>query len=272
MQFLGLTIYQGKYQDFFKLIKNPTRKTLVFTPNPEILLRASKDEEFRVLLSQADYLTPDANGLYVGAIMQEGKSFLSAWFAVLFSRKNLQMQYGELISWSNLTKDLFDIAQKECKKILIIDSYRITNPENGFEIRKKQIQEKLPELFREQFPSLTVQILFNGEEYPEQIAHSIIQENISYVFSCIGMKSQEQILVDIWRYLPDSQRVVGLGVGSSIDYLLGLQKRAPAVMQKFWLEWLYRLILEPQKRWKRIWDALIEFPKMVRKNRGILLK
>lgn len=47
------------------------------------------------------------------------------------------------------------------------------------------------------------------------------------------MKSQEQILVDIWRYLPDSQRVVGLGVGSSIDYLLGLQKRAPLIMQKF---------------------------------------
>ena len=115
----------------------------------------------------------------------------------------------------------------------MIDSYRIREPQNTFEVRKKQIQERLPELFREQFPSLTIEILFDGEEYPETIAQMIEHQHISYVFSCIGMKSQEQILVDIWSYLPDSQRVVGLGVGSSIDYLLGLQKRAPAVMQKF---------------------------------------
>ena len=98
LEFLSLTIYQGKYHDFLDSIRSPEKKILVFTPNPEILLRASKDEEFRILLSQADYLTPDANGLYVGAMMQEGSSFLLAGLRVLFSRKNLQMQYGELIS------------------------------------------------------------------------------------------------------------------------------------------------------------------------------
>jgi UDP-N-acetyl-D-mannosaminuronic acid transferase (WecB/TagA/CpsF family) len=65
MRFLSLDIYQGKYQDFLVLIKNATKKTLVFTPNPEILLRASRDPEFLEILKQADYLTPDANGLYV---------------------------------------------------------------------------------------------------------------------------------------------------------------------------------------------------------------
>lgn len=50
MQFLGLHLYVGKYLDFIELIKNPKGKTLVFTPNPEILLRASKDSEFLQLL------------------------------------------------------------------------------------------------------------------------------------------------------------------------------------------------------------------------------
>lgn len=44
MNFLNLDIYTGKYDDFLNLLKNPIKKTLVFTPNPEILLKASKDE------------------------------------------------------------------------------------------------------------------------------------------------------------------------------------------------------------------------------------
>lgn len=92
----------------------------------------------------------------------------------------------------------------------------------------------------------------------------IQQEDVRYVFSCTGMKSQEQILVEIFDFLPEAQKVLGLGVGASLDFLLGLQKRAPVWLQRLGLEWLYRLILEPRKRWRRIYTALIEFPRMIR--------
>lgn len=71
MNFLGLDIHNGKYSDFFGIIKNPTKPILIFTPNPEILVRASRDEGFLDMLKKATYLTPDGNGLYVGAMMQE---------------------------------------------------------------------------------------------------------------------------------------------------------------------------------------------------------
>ncbi len=264
MQFLWLYIYTGKYREFLELLKSPQKKTLVFTPNPEILLRASKDQKFLEILRQADYLTPDANGLYVWAQMQEGKSFLLAWFKAFFSKKLLEKKYGELISGSNLTKDLIDHAQRIGKKILMIDNYRIGEPENPFEIRKKEIQAMLPELFATRFPELQVQIIFDTENSVEEIAQIIQKENISYVFSCIGMKTQEQRLLEIFAHIPEDFPVVWLGVGSSFDYLLGLQKRAPIIVQRLGLEWLYRLILEPRKRWRRIWDAVVEFPRMVK--------
>ncbi len=44
------------------------------------------------------------------------------------------------------------------------------------------------------------------------IAHLIELQNITYVFSCLGMKTQEQILAEIWSYLPAKQEVVGIGV------------------------------------------------------------
>ncbi len=264
MNFLWLNIYNGTYRDFFEHIKNPTKKTLVFTPNPEILLRASWDGEFLEILKKADYLTPDANGLYTASLMQEGKGFLSACFSTLFSKKSLNKKYGELIQWSNLTRDLVEYAIREHKKILMIDNYRINTPQNEFEIEKKKIQEKIIPLFHEKLPWVDVIVVFDGEKSPSELAGLIQAESISYAFSCIGMKTQEQRLIEIFSYLPESQSVVWLGVGSSFDYLLGLQKRAPRVFQKLWLEWLYRLMMHPRARWKRIVDALYRFPRVIK--------
>ncbi len=264
MHFLWLHIYTGKYQDFLQLIQYPTRKTLVFTPNPEILLYASIDLEFLNILQMADFLTPDANGLYVGAQMWEGKSFFVAGFRTLFSKKSLQEQYGELIQGSNITRDLVGFAQTTGKKILMIDNYRITRAINEFEERKMETQWRFRELFQEKFPRLTVEVLFDWEKSPVEIAEFIQKEHISYVFSCIGMKTQEERLLEIFAHVPEDFPVVWLWVGSSFDYLLGLQKRAPVTFQKLGLEWLYRLILEPRKRWRRIWNAVVEFPRMVK--------
>ncbi len=94
------------------------------------------------------------------------------------------------------------------KKILMIDNYRIGEPENPFEIRKKEIQAMLLELFASRFPELQVQILFDGEKSPEAIAQIIQKEQISYIFSCIGMKTQEQRLMEIFAHIPEDFPVV----------------------------------------------------------------
>jgi N-acetylglucosaminyldiphosphoundecaprenol N-acetyl-beta-D-mannosaminyltransferase len=43
---------------------------------------------------------------------------------------------------------------------------------------------------------------------------------------------------------------VGIGVGGSFDVIAGTKKRAPQVMQRFGLEWFFRLVQEPS-RWRR---------------------
>lgn len=263
MQFLWINIFNGTYKNFLELIKNPTEKTLVFTPNPEILVRANRDSEFLSILQKATYNTPDANGLYVGSMMQEGIGFLRAGFATFFHKKELSKKYGELIKWSDLTRDLLEYAWKNKKNILVLDN-RVENIVSLFDQRKSTVQQNLKWLLEEKYPGITVQVIFAWDMASDGIAHLIELQHISYVFSCLGMKTQEQALIDIWNYLPLSQPVVGLGVGASIDFLLGLQKRAPVIFQKLGLEWLYRLILEPRKRWKRIYTAVVEFPKMIK--------
>jgi N-acetylglucosaminyldiphosphoundecaprenol N-acetyl-beta-D-mannosaminyltransferase len=55
----------------------------------------------------------------------------------------------------------------------------------------------------------------------------------------------------IYRNLSRLPAAVAMGVGGAYDFLSGRQRRAPRIMQRFGLEWLYRLYREPW-RWKRM--------------------
>jgi N-acetylglucosaminyldiphosphoundecaprenol N-acetyl-beta-D-mannosaminyltransferase len=57
-----------------------------------------------------------------------------------------------------------------------------------------------------------------------------------------------------------------MGVGGSFDYLTGRIPRAPQFLRQIGLEWLWRLILQPQ-RWRRILNAVIIFPLKVISNK-----
>ena len=59
MKILGHKLSRLTYCDFFAQITQLKKQTIVFTPNPEILLQAASDSEFSALLKKADYLTPD---------------------------------------------------------------------------------------------------------------------------------------------------------------------------------------------------------------------
>ncbi|MCK4605238.1 MAG: WecB/TagA/CpsF family glycosyltransferase, partial [Deltaproteobacteria bacterium] len=42
-----------------------------------------------------------------------------------------------------------------------------------------------------------------------------------------------------------------MGVGGTFDVMAGITRRAPIWMQNAGLEWLYRVIQEPRRMWKR---------------------
>lgn len=159
MQFLSIHLWKGKYLDFLELIRNPQKKILIFTPNPEIFVRASRDEIFLDFLQRATYLTPDGNGLYVGAMMQEGIGFFRAGLRVFFQKKEVAERYGELIKGSDLTRDLFEYSAKEGKHILILDN-RVSEVKSDFDSRKFTIQQNLKQLLKETYPGIMVQVIF----------------------------------------------------------------------------------------------------------------
>ena len=70
----------------------------------------------------------------------------------------------------------------------------------------------------------------------------------SIVFVCLGSPKQERWVLHHRDELPGAWYV---GAGAAVDFAAGEVKRAPQMLQKFGLEWLYRLSQEPRRLAKR---------------------
>ena len=82
----------------------------------------------------------------------------------------------------------------------------------------------------------------------------------------VGLGAPKQ---EVWMYenYKKLDHGVMIGIGAGFDYLAGNTKHAPEWMKNASLEWLYRLIQEPRRLWKRylvtnslfIWYILLDF-------------
>ena len=86
----------------------------------------------------------------------------------------------------------------------------------------------------------------------EEALERIRASGADVVWVGLGMPKQELWMHSVKQSLPG---VAMLGVGAAFDFLAGTVKQAPAWMQRSGLEWLYRLIQEPRRLWRRyIWN------------------
>jgi N-acetylglucosaminyldiphosphoundecaprenol N-acetyl-beta-D-mannosaminyltransferase len=100
------------------------------------------------------------------------------------------------------------------------------------------------------FPGLLIAGTHSGyftAQEASQIAAEIAQSGARLLFVGMGSPRQEFWLAD---HLPATGAGAGVGVGGSFDVISGRIARAPHVVRRLGLEWLYRLVSEPW-RWRR---------------------
>ncbi len=85
------------------------------------------------------------------------------------------------------------------------------------------------------------------EEEDQDAVRRINASGASIVWVGLGAPKQEK-----WMYDHQGQvNALMLGVGAGFDFHAGTVKRAPSWMRKHYLEWLYRLVQDPKRLWKR---------------------
>jgi N-acetylglucosaminyldiphosphoundecaprenol N-acetyl-beta-D-mannosaminyltransferase len=84
-------------------------------------------------------------------------------------------------------------------------------------------------------------------EEDQYVVKAINDASVNVLFVGIGCPKQERWMAEHKADL----NCVMLGVGAAFDFIAGSKNHAPRWMQKFGLEWLFRLFSEPKRLWKR---------------------
>lgn len=192
----------------------------IATVNPEFILQAGEDAEFKNILNSCDLNIADGFGIK-----------LAFW------------KYGKKLKCRMAGIDLMEeILRRASDKNLKIFLAANSRGLSGWELTRDAIHATYPSL------------IIKGENLDIHNTTYIIPDT-NIVFCNFGAPNQEKFL----NNLKSDKIKLAMGVGGSFDYLTGKIPRAPKFMRQIGLEWLFRLFVQPN-RWKRIWNAVIIFP------------
>jgi N-acetylglucosaminyldiphosphoundecaprenol N-acetyl-beta-D-mannosaminyltransferase len=145
--------------------------------------------------------------------------------------------------------------------------------ERGYRIfflgAKEEIVKEVVNVYSRQYGNEIIAGYRNGyftrvEE--ENVAMQIADSNASILF--VAMTSpQKEIFLNKYKALIRVPFI--MGVGGSFDVVSGYVKRAPLWMQNNGLEWLYRLLQEPRRMWKRYLVGNSEFIYLILKEKYV---
>jgi|GEM_PF-350694 len=230
---------------------------LVTTVNPEFILTAGKDSEFKEILNKADLSLPDGIGVVLALRFRRGDIYDALNLGKLLGCDESR-PYGTLqrVAGADLVPALVKLAAEKGWSVGFL---------GGEDFKGQDVCQLVKQHFLTKYPSLNVAYC-SREATPE-----LFNTELDLLFVAFGAPKQEKFLWSAFA-LSDSADAtsrlatarlanvrVGIGVGGTFDFIVGKQKRAPLLCQKVGLEGLWRLFVEP-KRWKRVFRAYIVFP------------
>ena len=195
----------------------------VTTPNVDHFMRARRDVAFRDICENADLTLADG-------------------MPVLWASRALGRPLKEKVSGSDLFVKLCDRATDEGLRVFLLGG----SP-GVAEQAKHVLQSRHPGL--EIVGTYSPVISPEGENLDAGLPLAIIRDAQPHLlFVAFGCPKQEKWIARHYRMLGVP---VSIGVGASFDFVAGTQRRAPEWMQRKGLEWLWRLMHEPRRLWKR---------------------
>ncbi len=116
------------------------------------------------------------------------------------------------------------------------------------------VPEQLATNLQRRFPGLVIAGTYSPPFRPltpeedDQAVQMINEASPDVVWVGLGSPKQERWMA---AHISRVKAPVLIGVGAAFDFLTGRKKQAPRWMQRNGLEWLFRLLTEPRRLWRR---------------------
>jgi N-acetylglucosaminyldiphosphoundecaprenol N-acetyl-beta-D-mannosaminyltransferase len=214
----------GNYNLFIdEIINAASRKqsSYVCVANVHMYIEAYRNPSFNQIVENADIVTPDGMPL----------------------AKSLKWLYGieqDRVAGMDLLPDVLKEAEKQGLGVFFYGGTDAMLAKTRDHISNAYPGITKIGYFSPPFRSLTL-------EEENAIIDQINSSGADIVFVVLGCPKQEKWM----ETMKGKINAVMIGIGAALPVMVGIQKRAPLWMQKSSLEWLYRLMQEPRRLFKR---------------------
>lgn len=226
-----------------ELGKIPDGKTLINTINAHSFNMAQKDEAFAEALCKGDYLIPDGASIVMACKWLKAKSQpkerIAGWDLFMFEMNVLERK-GEALKAKG----------EACPKVMFMGS-------------SEKVLSLICKRAAVDYPNLEI-LTYSPPYKPEfseadnrAMIQAINETNPDLLWIGMTAPKQEKWTYQHWNEL-DIDCHCGT-IGAVFDFYAGTVKRAPIWWQKHSLEWLYRLLMEPRRMWRRYIIGNVKF-------------
>ena len=224
IKLLGVKIADINIPMFVELVLNDkiTNNSCISATGAHGLIESKKNRSFNKILNSFSFNLPDGKPL--------------VWLAKIKGAKNIRRCFGP---------NLFEEVIKKSAN---------TDINHFFCGGKKGVAEKLRDVCEKKYNNHHIVGVncppfrkMNTRDF-EELSVEVNSKNVDILWIGISTSKQEQLAFNLSKYTNVKMLIT---VGAAFDYHTGSIKYAPKWIQESGFEWLFRLISEPKRLWKR---------------------
>jgi N-acetylglucosaminyldiphosphoundecaprenol N-acetyl-beta-D-mannosaminyltransferase len=195
------------------------RRRLMAFVNPDCLNIAWTNTEYREVLARADRVLPDGIGIHLGCRML-GQALMAN------------------VNGTDMFPLLCAAAARDGIPIYLLGA-------------RAGIARAAADNMEKRYPGLKIAGARDGyfEPHEEQSVVDAINESGARVLLAAFGAPRQELWLERWR--SELAPPVSMGVGGLFDFYSGRIPRAPVWMREMGLEWVFRLMQEPGRMWRR---------------------
>lgn len=221
---LGMRVDATSYKDAahrVSLWARERRSAYVCVASVHMVMEAFDSAPFREVVNKADLVTPDGRPL-------------------VWALKGLGVKEASQVRGTDLTASVVERAALEGIPV-------------GLYGGTPELLESFVKVLRGRYPGIEVACKIAppfrplSAEEDEKVTRDIVASGARILLVGIGCPKQERWMAAHKGLIP----AVMLGVGAAFDFHTGRIRQAPRWMQATGLEWIFRLMMDPKRLWKR---------------------
>ncbi len=226
-----------------EVLSGETNPQIIITLNLDFLRIAGKNTDFLHVCNNSLWNLPDGNGITL---------LLKAKYSQKVKR----------ITGNNLFPILLDIANQQQYRIALVGS------SEKVLAKVKDMIAKKHQWVAENLLCISPPINFEKDSgLNSRVVDDVISFKPDIVLAALGCPRQELWL---WENMEKFKSKINVGVGAVFDFYSGVKKRSPKLFQKLFLEWLWRLLNEPGRLFKRY--IILDLPFFIKSYLKIILR